>query len=139
MKRYDDIINLPYRKSATRKQMSISDRAAQFAPFAALTGHDDAIKETARLTSCKINLDEYEIEQLNRKIIALKEMENENPSISVTYFVPDSKKQGGEYITVSGNLKQIKDTEQKIILLDGRVIYIDAISEIVPNTDIENE
>ncbi len=139
MNKYEDIINLPYKKSATRSHMSIQDRAAQFAPFAALTGHDAAIKETARLTSSKIILDEYEIEQLNRKIIALKEKENENPDISVTYFVPDLKKQGGEYITVSGSLKQIRDTEQTIVLLDGTVIYIDAISEIVFNTDIEKE
>ena len=139
MKKYEDIINLPYAKSSNRPHMSVPDRAAQFAPFAALTGHDAAIKETARLTSRKLNLDEYEIEQLNRKIIKLKEKENENPFVSVTYFVPDTKKQGGEYITFSGRLKQIKDTEQTIIFLDGTVIYIDSIAEIVVDTDIEKE
>ena len=139
MKKYEDIINLPYVKSSNRPHMSVPDRAAQFAPFAALTGHDAAIKETARLTSRKLNLDEYEIEQLNRKIIKLKEKENENPFVSVTYFVPDLKKQGGEYITYAGRLKQIKDTEQKIIFLDDTVIYIDSIAEIVFDTDIEKE
>ncbi len=132
MKKYDDIINLPYKKSTARKQMSILDRAAQFAPFAALTGHDEAIQETARLTNKKIYLDEYEIEELNRKILKLKDQEEISPKISVTYFVPDLKKDGGEYVTKSGNLKRIKDTEQAIVFTDGSVIEIENIIEIIP-------
>lgn len=124
MKKYDDIINLPYKKSTNRKHMSISDRAAQFAPFAALTGHDEAIQETARLTDRKIYLDEYEIEELNRKIIELKDIEDKNPKISVTYFVPDLKKDGGEYVTKTGCLKRIKDIEQEIVFTDGDEIFI---------------
>lgn len=122
MKRYDDIINLPYKKSNSRKQMSISDRAAQFAPFAALTGHDEAIQETARLTSREIHLDEYEIEELNRKILGLKSKRNQK--ISVTYFVPDLKKDGGEYVTKTGCIKRIKDIEQIIVFDDGSEIFI---------------
>ena len=124
MKKYDDIINLPYKKSTARKQMSVSDRAAQFAPFAALTGHDEAIQETARLTNKRIYLDEYEIEELNRKILILKDREKENPKISVTYFVPDIKKDGGEHVTKSGNLKRIKDTEQMVVFCDGSEVFV---------------
>ena len=127
MKKYDDIINLPYKKSTVRKQMSVSDRAAQFAPFAALTGHDEAIQETARLTNKRIYLDEYEIEELNRRILILKDREKENPQISVTYFVPDIKKDGGEYVTKTGNLKRIKDTEQMIVFNDGSEICVQNI------------
>lgn len=130
MKKYDDIINLQYKKSTTRKQMSILDRAAQFAPFAALTGHDEAIQETARLTNRKIYLDEYEVDELNRKILELKDIERENPSISITYFVPDLKKDGGEYIKKQGILKCIKDDEQAIVFTDGSIINIENIIEI---------
>lgn len=128
MKKYDDIINLQYKKSTSRKQMSISDRAAQFAPFAALTGHDEAIQETARLTNRKIYLDEYEIEELNRKILELKA--EKNPYICVTYFVPDLKKDGGEYVKKQGVLKSIKDTEQSMVFTDGSIIDIENIIEI---------
>ena len=131
MKKYDDIINLEYKKSTARKQMSVLDRAAQFAPFAALTGHDEAIRETARLTKRKIHLDEYEIEELNRKICELKEKEEENQDICVTYFVPDLKKDGGEYVQKHGVLKRVLDTEQKIVFTDGSVIGIENIIEII--------
>ena len=131
MKKYEDIINLQYKKSATRKHMSISDRAAQFAPFAALTGHDAAIQETARLTNRKIYLDEYEVDELNRKIQELKKQEDKSPLICVTYFVPDPKKDGGEYIKKQGNLKHIKDVEQTIVFTDGSVIDIENIIEII--------
>jgi len=134
MGEYDDIINLPYQKSRRRKWMSLSDRAAQFAPFAALTGHEDAVKEVARLTDGEVLLDEYEIEKINFNLMQVKEKIDEKPRITVTYFIPDEKKEGGEYKTLSDNAVKIKEFERILVLSGGQEIFIDRIVDIVIDT-----
>ena len=127
---YDDIINLPHHVSKIRPQMSMLDRAAQFSPFAALTGYDAAIKETGRLTDEKIELDEDTKAALDMKQAYLTEMVDDQPKISVTYFLPDSRKSGGAYVTVTGNLKRFDEYERLLILTDGRKIPMDEIADI---------
>ena len=130
MEKYEDIINLPHHVSATRPQMSMMDRAAQFSPFAALTGYDDAIKETGRLTGEKIEMDEDRKAALDMKQAYLIEMIDEQPEISITYFLPDAKKSGGAYVTVTGNLKRFDEYERLLILTDGKKIPMDDIADI---------
>lgn len=127
---YDDIINLPHHVSKTRPQMSMVDRAAQFSPFAALTGYDAAIKETGRLTDEKVNLSEEEKEALDRKQQILMEWLGDHPALTITFFVPDEKKSGGEYMTKSGNLKKIDEFERVMLLTDGTKIPLDDVVEI---------
>lgn len=127
---YDDIINLPHHVSSKRPQMSMLDRAAQFSPFAALTGYDDAIQETGRLTDEKINLSEEEKEALDRKQQFLLERLDERPALTVIYFVPDEKKSGGAYVTKSGNLKKIDEVERMMTLTDGTKISLDDVYDI---------
>ena len=124
MNEYDDIINMPHHVSATHPQMSMHDRAAQFSPFAALTGHSEAVKETARLTNEKIELTEEEISDLNQKLNFLNEHAAEQPEITVEYFVPDERKSGGAYITVSGNFRRIDEYSQIIIMTSRKEIPI---------------
>ena len=124
MNEYDDIINMPHHVSVTHHQMSMHDRAAQFSPFAALTGHSEAVKETARLTNEKIELTEEEISDLNQKLNFLNEHAAEQPEITVEYFVPDERKSGGAYITVSGNFRRIDEYSQIIIMTRGEGIPI---------------
>ena len=95
MSEYDDIIHLPHHVSRIHPQMSMEDRAAQFSPFAALTGYDAAIVETARLTAQRVELDEYERQALNKKLQFISEHLNEHPKVSITCFVPDARKEGG--------------------------------------------
>ena len=128
--KYDDIINLPHHVSKNRPQMSMSNRAAQFSPFAALTGFEDTINETARLTDEKINLSKDEKEMLDRWQQFLIEKLSEHPSLTVIYFVPDEKKDGGAYVTVSGNLKKIDTFERWLQFTDGTKIPLDDILEI---------
>ena len=127
---YEDILNLPHHVSKTRPQMSMLDRAAQFSPFAALTGYDDAIKETGRLTGEKIEMDEDRKAALDMKQAYLIEMIDEQPEISITYFLPDAKKSGGAYVTVTGNLKRFDEYERLLILTDGKKIPMDDIADI---------
>lgn len=127
---YEDIINLPHHVSKTRPQMSMLDRAAQFSPFAALTGYDAAIKETGRLTDEKIEMDEDRKTALDMKQTYLIEMLDEQPEISITYFLPDTKKSGGAYVTVTGNLKRFDEYERLLILTDGKKIPMDDIADI---------
>ena len=127
---YEDILNLPHHVSKTRPQMSMLDRAAQFSPFAALTGYDDAIKETGRLTDEKIEMDEDRKAALDMKQAYLIEMIDEQPEISITYFLPDAKKSGGAYVTVTGNLKRFNEYERLLILTDGKKIPMDDIADI---------
>ena len=127
---YEDILNLPHHVSKTRPQMSMLDRAAQFSPFAALTGYDDAIKETGRLTDEKIEMDEDRKAALDMKQAYLIEMIDEQPEISITYFLPDAKKSGGAYVTVTGNLKRFDEYERLLILTDGKKIPMDDIADI---------
>ena len=127
---YEDILNLPHHVSKTRPQMSMLDRAAQFSPFAALTGYGDAIKETGRLTDEKIEMDEDRKAALDMKQAYLIEMIDEQPEISITYFLPDAKKSGGAYVTVTGNLKRFDEYERLLILTDGKKIPMDDIADI---------
>ena len=126
--RYDDIINLPHPTSANHPRMSLYDRAAQFSPFAALTGHDAAIKETARLTEQKIELSEDTISRLNEKLqIVADHLETE---VTITYFVPDERKSGGAYVSYTGIVRRIDDYEHTLIMTDKTVIPIEQISEV---------
>ena len=127
---YEDIINLPHHVSKTRPQMSMLDRAAQFSPFAALTGYDAAIKETGRLTDEKIELDEDTKAALDMKQAYLIEMIDEQPEITIIYFLPDARKVGGAYVTVTGNLKRFDEYERLLILTNGKKIPMDDIANI---------
>lgn len=129
-KKYDDIINLPHHVSLTHPHMSRLDRAAQFSPFAALTGYDAAIKETARLTDKKVELGEYELEELNRTLLELSDRISQYPQAMITYFEPDKRKEGGAYITVSKEIKRIDEIEQAIYFTDGSKIPLSDIFSI---------
>lgn len=130
MDSYEDIINLPHHISSKRPQMSMQDRAAQFSPFAALTGYEDAIKETGRLTDVRIELGDEERELLDRKQRYLQECITERPEITLTYFVPDEKKAGGAYISVSGQLKRVDEYARQLVLTNGKKIPLDDIVDI---------
>lgn len=131
MGKYDDIINMPHHVSKKHPQLSMVQRAAQFAPFAALTGYGDAIKETTRLTEDRIELDEAEKLKLNNKLLELKNNISNIPTVTITYFLPDIKKSGGEYITVISNLKNIDENNHILILEDKTKIPISDIIEIL--------
>lgn len=127
---YDDIINLPHHTSTSRLHMSAHDRAAQFSPFAALTGYDAAITETGRLTDKKVELDEYRKADLNERLCKIQDQMDEQPEVSITYFQPDKKKSGGAYITVTGCVKKIDAYERTVVMQDDTKIPIDGIFEI---------
>ena len=136
---YDDIINLPHYVSKKRPQMSIEARSAQFAPFAALTGYDEQVKETARLTDKKIELEDGQKEILNNKLLYILENINSKPEITFTYFVKDNKKTGGKYIDKTGIIRKIDMIEQYIQFNDKTKIEINDIlsieSELFSNYD----
>ena len=127
---YEDIINLPHHVSKTRPQMPMSDRAAQFAPFAALTGHAAAIQETARLTDQKIELDEDTKAELDRRQAILLEHIAEQPEVTITWFCPDEKKSGGAYVVTVGRLKRVDETAGTLRLADGMTIALDEIVDL---------
>ena len=114
--RYDDIMHLPHHQSTKRAHMSLHDRAAQFAPFAALTGHEAAIEETARLTEDEITLDDTALADINDRLYEISQHLSEQWKVSVTYFRPDAKKQGGAYLTDVGTIRKINEIEQFIIM-----------------------
>ena len=120
--RYDDIIDLPHPVSQHHPQMPLADRAAQFSPFAALTGLDAALQETARLTDQRITLDEYEQAELDKTLQALREAAPQHPAVQITYFQPDARKAGGQYVTSVGHVKRIAEYEQQLILTEGTSI-----------------
>ncbi len=122
--RYDDIINLQHYQSPARPRMSRINRAAQFAPFAALTGYDAAVAETARLTDRRHELTEDERIILSEKLHILSENEQDRPIVQITYFLPDSKKNGGSYETTIGAVRRIDEAEMKVIFADGTRIDI---------------
>ena len=128
--KYGDIINLPHHVSRKRPQMSMEDRAAQFSPFAALTGHDAAIRETARLTEAEAILDETALAVLDMKLRMLQENLKSFPAVTVTYFERVTEISGGAYITTSGALKIIDFDRRKIDFQDGSSILIDAVTEL---------
>lgn len=127
---YEDIINLPHYQSTKRVHMSNYDRAAQFSPFAALTGYDDAVKEMARLTNSKIDLDEDSLAKLNDRLNQIQDKLEGQPKVSITYFVSDKKKAGGSYQTTSGIVKRIDEYERVILMQDGAKILIDDILDL---------
>ena len=129
--KYDDIINLPHHESKKHPRMSLEARSAQFAPFAALTGYDEAIRETERQTDKRIEINEELKNFLNEKLQLIKKEIDTKPKIIVTYFVPDSKKEGGKYITVTGNVIKIDEYKKKMILENNIEIPIAEIIDIL--------
>lgn len=129
-KQYEDIINLPHHVSKTRPQMSMMDRAAQFAPFKALVGYDETIKETSRLTDSEILMDNEALNILNRKLKMIIERIDEVPEISITYFKEDGKKRGGAYVNEVGVLKKADNLNRILTFEDGRQILMDNILDI---------
>ena len=125
---YDDIIDLPHHVSAAHPQMSMTERAAQFSPFAALTGYHAAIEETARLTDERIELDEDAKAVLDRRRQILQAAESERPQVSVTYFKKDSRKDGGAYRTVSGRIKKTDEFRRVLVMENGEEILFDDIT-----------
>ena len=127
---YDDIINLPHHKSLTRKPMASYNRAAQFAPFSAVVGHDKAIEETARKTDNKIELDEYQKEEINYTLLCIVENIDKNISARVTYFVPDELKSGGAYVKTEGIITELREFEKEIVIDDSISIPTESILEL---------
>ena len=135
---YDDIISLPHPVSGSHPPMPVAERAAQFSPFAALTGFEDAIRETGRLTDSKVELDEDARELLDEKIKRLRRLQAESgemPWAAVTYFRPDEKKDGGAYVTVTGRVKRVDEYERVLVLQDGKRI---PLGEIVGMEETED-
>ncbi len=130
MGNYDDILHLPHHKSAVYPSMSMHDRAAQFAPFAALTGYGDAIDETARSTDRKLKVEETKAQELDEAFARLSACVNETPSVSVMYFVPDEKKAGGTYVTTTGNVRKVDLFSRTLVFVDGTRLALDDIYEI---------
>ena len=137
--KYDDIINLPHYESKKYPRMSNEARAAQFAPFAALTGYDDVIKETARLTSEKIEINEELKAILDSKLQIIHDKISSKPEITFTYFISDPQKDGGSYVTVIGKVIKIDEFSQKVILENRIEINISEIIEIKGEILKENE
>lgn len=136
---YDDIINLEHYTSKVHPRMSMESRAAQFAPFSALTGYEESVKETARLTDEKIEIDDGLKEMLNNRLLIIEEKLKSNPLVTITYFVPDKKKRGGKYITSDVYIKKIDNIELKIITKENITIGINEIINISSNDIKFNE
>lgn len=132
-KNYDDIINLPHFESKKHKRMSLEARSAQFAPFSALTGYEDIVKETARLTDKKIEIDDEQKQILNNKLQFILKNIDLFPEITFTYFVKDNQKSGGKYIEKTGIIKKIDNINGLIILKDKSKIKINDIINITSN------
>lgn len=128
--KYDDIIDLPHHVSQTRQRMSMIDRAAQFSPFAALVGYEDAVEETARLTDDKIELTEESKLRLSEKLRTVSENTDSDLKVKITYFVPDKKKEGGAYATIVGVIRYIDEYDRTIVMTDKTVIQIDQIWDV---------
>lgn len=127
---YDDIIRLPHPTSRKHPRMSMEERAAQFAPFAALTGFGGVIRETGRLTDKQVELGEGDQVELERVLTFLDSQEEEHPMIKVTYFLPDTYKEGGTYVTVTGHLKRIDQVEGALLLWEGVRVPIQDIRSV---------
>lgn len=128
---YEDIINLPHHISKKHRPMPREARAAQFAPFAALTGYESDVNEAARYTGKRRELGEYETERLNRRINEIRDGIHGNTEVIITYFKPDEKKAGGEYLNIGGRVRNIDDYGRTLTLTSGALIPLDDISEIV--------
>ena len=130
MGKYDHIINHPHHQSKTRPHMSLLDRAAQFAPFAALTGYDESVNEAARTTDERIELSETQVDELNLIQSYLTGHLSDAPQVTITFFVPDKKKAGGKYITKEGIIKKIDEYKKVYVMEDGTVIPIADVLKI---------
>ena len=130
MNGYEDIIGLPHFVSKNRKHMSNRDRAAQFAPFAALTGYDDSINEAARMVDARIELSEEEKQDLDRKFMILEESVKDRPEIVITYFIPDKRKKGGMYLSEKITVRRIDCVERVIITTDRKRYRLDDIDDL---------
>jgi hypothetical protein len=128
---YSDMINLPHHVSDKHPHMSLYDRAAQFAPFAALVGYEDAVEETERLTDSRREMEEDEIAELNRRLQELTECLNDRPKIRVTYFIRDKKKDGGRYASIIGNARVIDQLSNSIVFTDGCSVPVKDMYSIV--------
>ena len=133
MGNYDDIIDLPHHVSETHSPMSRADRAAQFSPFAALTGYDAAVRETARVTERRIELDEGVKAELNARLNCILEHLSEHPQVSITYFMPDEKKSGGAYRTVTGAVRKLDSFAKTLTLVDGTVVPMEEMVHVEGN------
>lgn len=127
---HSDIIHLNHPTSKKHPRMALSDRAAQFSPFAALTGYEAAVKETARLTDRRVELDEYEKAELDGRLQMIRENPGSDEEVIFTYFQPDERKDGGAYVTAAGRVKKIDDYEREIVLMDGRKIPLDEVAGV---------
>ena len=124
---YEDIVDLPHHVSRKHPQPTMADRAARFAPFAAITGYEEMVLEEARITDDRIELDENSKAALNEKLNMILEFIDEQSEVSITYFEPDKRKAGGAYVTVTGTVKRIDEYEHLVIMTDGKKINIDDI------------
>ena len=127
---YDDIINLPHHVSKNRPHMSNYDRAAQFSPFAALKGYDDEIEETARLTDERFHLEEERVRDINETLLLVKDAVRQHPLVKIVYFVADSKKAGGAYLTSEARVKKLSEYERKLTLDNNLTVSFDDIFSI---------
>ena len=127
--KYDDIIHLPHHVSATHPRMPMLDRAAQFSPFAALTGYEAAVRETARLTDQRVELDENAKAELDQKLRLLLSLPGQ-PEVSITHFRPDERKEGGAYETVTGRIKKYDESSHAIVLADRTMICIEDVFDL---------
>lgn len=142
--RYDDIIDLPHPVSRTHAPMPQRDRAAQFSPFAALTGYDEVIKETARTTGRKRTVDEQRQSELNRCFSILRKEEGTAPAVCITFFVSDERKDGGEYVTLVSKIRKVDDINGKLLLFGGESVEMSDVWDIQSELldafgEIENE
>ena len=128
---YDDIIHLSHHVSQNHPQMPLRDRVAQFAPFAALTGYESAVGETARLTSERRELDPQEAAELNRRLTDLAARLKDRPEVTIEYFVPDDRKAGGAYVTVTGRVRNISVSERLLVMEDETVIPLEDVVSVV--------
>ena len=138
MGKFDDIINHEYIKSPIRRHMTMVERAAQFGAFKAVVGHEDALHETARLTDEKMELDEYTKVELNERLQRIA-TSDEAEEVAITYFVPDDRKQGGAYLTITGVVTKIREYERDVIMEDETQIPIDDIMAIEGNIFAETD
>ena len=130
MGKYDDIIHLPHPTSERHPRMSRQDRAAQFSPFAALTGLGAALQESARLTERRLIPDEYEQAEMDKKLQNLRENLSRQPAVVITHFVPDDRKEGGSYRRTEGRVRKLLEFERQLVLTDGTTLAIEDILEL---------
>ena len=128
--RYDDIINLPHHTSKVHPRMPIEKRAAQFSPFEALTGYGDAVAETVRLTDSRMDLDESERAVLEERLQLLLDAENPKPDVTLTWFIPDERKDGGRYVTHTGKLRKFDALARVIVMEDGTLVPVDEVTDV---------